>query len=422
MHLEIINTGSELLLGTTLNTHGAWMGTELMQTGLRVQRQTTVPDGPTILEVLQKAMTRSDVVIVTGGIGPTSDDITREAAAEVLDVELVNDPASLRAIQDFFNRRNRPMAEENKKQALIPKGATALPNPNGTAPGIYAPPELNTHLSCALFLLPGPPREMQPMFRNEVVPRLSTLHKKTSTISSTPNSPKTSEMLTLRFTGIGESDFHAKLDPALSLIQNLEIGYCARPGEVDLRLIGPSESLQEAQKLTLSIFPQKCFSTTGKSLEEVVVAQLTQQQRHLALAESCTGGRIANRITDVSGASSVFTHGYVTYSNEAKQMMLGVQRELLDTYGAVSQEVAAAMAYGARTRSGADIAASVTGIAGPTGGTKEKPVGTVWIGISTPEKTEAIKAFYPQGRKTFKQLVSQKTLDLIRLCACHPSN
>ena len=233
-------------------------------------------------------------------------------------------------------------------------------------------------------------------------------------------------MATLKFTGIGESDFHASLDSQFAKIPNLEIGYCARPGEVDLRLIGSSKSIQQASELAQQTFPQECFSVSDESLEEVVVKRLTQLGYRLALAESCTGGRISSRITDVSGASAVFTHGFVTYANEAKQEMLGVPKELLDTHGAVSQEVAIAMARGARERAEADIAASVTGIAGPTGGSEEKPVGTVWIGISTAEKTEAIMAFYPRGRETFKQLVSQKALDMIRLALSeknptHPS-
>ena len=175
MRIEIINTGSELLLGTTLNTHGAWMGMELFKLGLRVQRQITVPDGEAINSAMAESMERSDVVIVTGGLGPTSDDITREAAADVLGVELITDEAALRSIEAFFADRNREMAEDNKKQALNPVGGDILPNPNGTAPGIYTPPRMSGDRLCALFLLPGPPGEMRPMFQNEVEPRLRSL-------------------------------------------------------------------------------------------------------------------------------------------------------------------------------------------------------------------------------------------------------
>ncbi len=401
MHIEIINTGSELLLGTTLNTHGAWMGIELMNIGLRVQRQTTVPDGPAITTALRDAMSRSDVVIVTGGIGPTSDDICREAAAEVLNAPLIEDAAALKAIEAYFEKLNRPMADDNKKQALKPKGSETLPNPNGTAPGIYASADLSGEHPCALFLLPGPPGEMQPMLKNEVIPRLRA-----------PN--RNSVTQTLRFTGIGESDFHAKLNDPFAKIPSLEIGYCARPGEVDLRLIGNPASVKEAATLAQTTFSAQCFSTSEESLEEVVVKLLTASGKKLTTVESCTGGRIANRITNVSGASGVFTHGYVTYSNEAKHEMLGVSQQLLDTLGAVSKPVAIMMAERAWAVSHADIAVAVTGIAGPTGGSEDKPVGTVWLAIATAEKSLATKALYPHGRETFKQLVSQKALDLVR--------
>ncbi|MCP5537834.1 MAG: competence/damage-inducible protein A [Akkermansiaceae bacterium] len=404
MNIEIINTGSELLLGTTLNTHGAWIGGELLKLGLRVQRQTTVPDGNAITEAMAEAMERSDAVIVTGGIGPTSDDLTREAAAEVLGVDLITDEAALRSLEAFFSSRNRVMAEANKKQALNPVGATILPNPHGTAPGIYAPPRMSGDRLCALFLLPGPPGEMKPMFLNEVVPILRSL----------ADVRDDQQVHTLSFTGVGESDFHAALHDAFLAIPNLEIGYCARPSEVDLRLIGPIDSIVRAADLAISTFSNECFSHTGESLEEVVVKLLLQRGKKLSLAESCTGGRIASRITDVPGASEVFTHGFVTYSNLAKQQLLGVNETTLETHGAVSKEVAVAMAEGALARSRANIAVSVTGIAGPGGGSEYKPVGTVWIGLATPTTRMAIRKYHPQGREHFKQATSQNALDLIR--------
>jgi nicotinamide-nucleotide amidase len=374
MKIEIINTGSELLLGTTLNTHGAWMGTELIKHGLRVQRQTTVPDGPAIIEALSEAMSRSDVVIVSGGLGPTSDDISREAAAEVLGVDLIEDEAALRSLEAFFAKRNRVMVESNRKQALNPVGGDILPNPFGTAPGIYTPPRLSGDRLCALFLLPGPPGEMKPMFTNEVIPKLCAL----------ADTSGEHLMRTLSFAGIGESDFHAQLDTELLAIPDLEVGYCARPSEVDLRLIGSNDSIEKAIGLVLATFREECFTQDEESLEEVVVKLLTQQGKKLSLAESCTGGRIASRITDVSGASAVFTHGFVTYANEAKRDMIGVSEDLIDTHGAVSEEVARAMAVGVRQRLNVDWGVSTTGIAGPDGGTPEKPVGTVCIGLAGP--------------------------------------
>lgn len=405
MKIEVINTGSELLLGTTVNTHAATIGSALLKVGLRIQRQTTVPDGQAILDALQESIFRSDAVILTGGIGPTSDDISREALAEVLNLPLVEDPQALQAIQAYFDQHGRPMATDNRKQALKPRGAEILPNPHGTAPGIHTPPSLNPDSPCAVFLLPGPPGEMQPMLVDEVIPRLRQQYKG----ASPP------PMQIMRFSGIGESDFHAELDRPFSNIPDLEIGYCARPGELDLRLIGSPESIQQARQLAQQTFPHKCFSSSEQQLEETVVEQLSRQKLRLTLAESCTGGRIANRITDVAGASSVFTHGYVTYSNTAKQQMLGVDPDLIEQYGAVSEQVAIAMADGARSHAGADLAAAVTGIAGPGGGSDAKPVGTVWLAISTAEHSLATHAYYPRGRERFKQLVSQKALDLIRL-------
>lgn len=404
MRIEIINTGSELLLGTTLNTHGAWIGTELLKIGLRVSRQTTVPDGDDIITALSEALDRSDAVIVTGGIGPTSDDVCREASAEVLDSELITDEAALRSIETFFSSRNLPMPEENTKQALHPVGADVLPNPHGTAPGIYAPPRMSGDRLCALFLLPGPPSEMHPMFHTEVTPRLKSLAN--ITLATT--------MQTLRFTGIGESDLHKQLNDPLATIPNLEIGYCARASEIDLRLIGLPEARKKAATLAQNTFPAECFSTEDESLEEIVVKLLTVRGKKLSIAESCTGGRIASRITDVSGASNVFTHGYITYSNEAKHELLGISNHLLETHGAVSAQVASAMAVGALKNSGADIAVSVTGIAGPTGGTHDKPVGTVWLGLATPERSFAVKKFHPRSRELFKQATSQNALDLVR--------
>ncbi len=404
MRIEIINTGSELLLGTTLNTHGAWMGMELFKLGLRVQRQITVPDGEAINSAMAESMERSDVVIVTGGLGPTSDDITREAAAEVLGVELITDEAALRSIEAFFADRNREMAEDNKKQALNPVGGDILPNPNGTAPGIYTPPRMSGDRLCALFLLPGPPSEMRPMFENEVEPRLHSL----------AGTNEDHHIQVLRFTGVGESDFHAKLDQELVSIPNLEVGYCARTREVDLRLIGAKASIEQAGQLAINTFPDMCFSQNGESLEEIVVQLLQQQGKTISIAESCTGGLIANRITNVAGASQVFTHGFVSYSNLAKQQLLNVNNATLERHGAVSEATAIEMAEGALANAEADIAISVTGIAGPSGGSEEKPVGTVWIGIATAGSSAAVKKFAPYGRDIFKQAASQDALNLAR--------
>ncbi len=407
MHIEIINTGSELLLGSTLNTHGAWLGNELSMLGLRVERQTTVPDGDAIKEALAEAMERSNAVIVTGGLGPTSDDISRQAAAEALGVELITDEAALRSIEAYFKKIGRVMAEDNKRQALNPVGGDVLPNPNGTAPGIYTPPRMSGDRLCALFLLPGPPHELQAMFLDEVRPRICAL-------AGVDPKSKAQQVKVLKFTGVGESDFHQALDARFLEIPHLEVGYCARPSEVDLRLIGEVSSIQQAMNLANETFPNKCFSEDGESLEKVVVDLLQAKDKKLSTAESCTGGLISSRITDVSGASQAFTAGYITYANEAKSKDLGVAPELIEAEGAVSEKVALAMAEGALRKSQADIAVAVTGIAGPTGGSDDKPVGTVWIAIATKKGSYAERHLYAFKRAIFKKSVSQRALDMVR--------
>lgn len=405
MRIEILNTGTELLLGNTVNTHAAWFGRELFKLGLRIARQTTVPDGDAIRDAITEAIGRSDVLIVTGGLGPTSDDITREITAEVLGLELIADEEALRSLEKFFAMRGRPMAEANLKQALIPVGADVLPNANGTAPGVYVPPRLNGRANCAVFLLPGPPRELYPMYQDEVVPRLKAL----SGVETAH------EALELKFTGIGESDFHQGIDAGLAEIPGLEYGYCAHIGEVDLRLIGSPEALEQGRKIALGHFESFLISDDGSSLETTVVRLLTEKNLKLATAESCTGGLISNRITDVPGASSVFTHGFVTYANAAKVEVLGVSPADLGTHGAVSETVACQMAAGALRVSGADIAVAVTGIAGPDGGTPEKPVGTAWIGLAANgAETTAFKVFHPRNRHDFKIAVSQAALEAVR--------
>jgi nicotinamide-nucleotide amidase len=243
------------------------------------------------------------------------------------------------------------------------------------------------------------------MFHNEVVPRLRSL----------AGVSEIAEVAELKFTGIGESDFHHGIDDSLAKIPGLEYGYCARIGEVDLRLIGPPEAIDAGRSLALDNFGSHLISDDGSSLEATVVRLLREKGSTLATAESCTGGLIANRITNVPGASEIFTHGWVTYANEAKTSQIGVPMEMINTHGAVSEEVARAMAEGAQRESGADFAISVTGIAGPAGGTEDKPVGTAWLALA--EKggvTTALKVYHPRARKDFKQAVSQSALDLLR--------
>ena len=404
MRIEILNTGTELLLGSTANTHGTWMGQELVKLGLRVQRQTTVPDGEAIEVALREAIQRADVVLVTGGLGPTSDDITREAAARVLGVEMIEDEAALRSLKEFFAKRDKPMVASNLKQALNLVGADILPNDNGTAPGIYAPPRLGGEPACAVFLLPGPPRELYPIFHAEVTPRLRAL----------AGVEMVAEVTELKFVGVGESEFHEHLDEQLNAVPGLEVGYCARLGEMDLRLIGGTEAISAGRELAERRFGDFLVTDDGADLETVVVRTLAAAGKRLSIAESCTGGLVACRITDVPGSSEVFTHGFVTYSNEAKSQLIGVSEETLAANGAVSLEVAGEMAMGALRVSGADVAVSITGIAGPGGGTEEKPVGTVCFGIATKAGVQTFREIHPRSRKDFKKQASQRALDLVR--------
>lgn len=405
MRIEILNTGTELLLGNTLNTHGAWFGRELFKMGLRITRQTTVPDGDAIREALEEAILRADAVIVTGGLGPTSDDLTREITAEVLGLELMMDEAALRSMEAFFALRGLTMADSNRKQALSLVGADVLANPNGTAPGVYVPPKLNKRSNCAVFLLPGPPRELYPMYHEEVAPRLRALAG-----VETANG-----VLELKFTGVGESDFHQGIDADLAGVPGLEYGYCAHIGEVDLRMIGGDDALAKGREIALGRFAKYLISDDGSSLEKTVVRLMKKRGMKLATAESCTGGLISHRVTNVPGSSEVFTHGFVTYANEAKVDLLGVSMEDLEKHGAVSEVIARQMAEGALRVSGACIAVSVTGIAGPGGGSDEKPTGTAWLAVAVKGgTTESFKTFHPRNRRDFKLAVSQAALDAVR--------
>lgn len=405
MHIEIINTGSELLLGNVQNTHGAWLGQELFRLGLRVARQTTIPDGEIIEQTLAEAVRRSDVVLVTGGLGPTSDDVTREATAAVLGCELIEDEAAMRSLEEFFASRKKVMAPTNRKQAQCPVGADILPNGNGTAPGIYVPPRMNPVRPCAIFLLPGPPRELYPMFLAEVEPRLRSL----AGVSALRG------MVELKFTGVGESDFHQAIDDQLAQVEGLEYGYCARISEVDLRLIGEQSATAQGRAIALAAFGPQCISEGGDSLEFVVLEQLRRAGKTLATAESCTGGLVASRLTDIPGSSEVFVQGFVTYANRAKIAQLGVQAVDLEKCGAVSEEVARQMAEGALRAASVDVAVSITGIAGPGGGSPEKPVGTAWLALAQRGlPTIAEKVFHLRDRNGFKKAASQSALDLIR--------
>ena len=407
MRIELVNTGTELLLGDTINTNAAWIGQRLAALGLEVGRQTSVPDGRAVLDGIEEAARRGDVVLVTGGLGPTNDDVSRECAAELLGLPLELNDGVMRWLTDYFGKRGKPVNAASRRQAMVPLGARVLENRFGTAPGLYLPAGLcaprgfNAHI----FLLPGPPRELKPMMENLVEPILRRM---------IPDGDSR-RVLYLKCTGIGESDIVDKIQAGLEAIGGLELGYCIGRGDVDLRLSGRRDLVEQGARLVRERMGDFIVSEDRRVIEEVVVALLRERRQWVSTAESCTGGFLVSRITDVSGASEVLAEGYVTYANSAKKKLLGVSEATLADNGAVSEAVVREMAEGCLRAANADHALAVTGVAGPTGGTAEKPVGTVWLAIaSRGTTTEARKLFFPGARDRFKLLTSQAALEMLR--------
>jgi len=428
MIVELINTGSELMLGRTLNTHQQWLCRKLADLGYVVTRQVAIADSAQdIQQAVRESLSRADLILVTGGLGPTSDDVTRELIAEMLGKPLYEDPTIVAELKSFFEERKRSMPARNLVQAQVPEGAIVLPNPNGTAPGLAIKIEdgrwrmehggtqplpstiVNPQSPQWLIMLPGPPRELRPMFTDAVVPLLK---------RELP--PQVFVCRTIRTAGIGESalaeQIEAPLQPYVAL--GLELGYCARPGQVDVRLAARTSEAEkivnEAWQIVQGVFAKNIFAEDDEDIESVIIRELTTRKQTLALAESCTGGCIANRITNVPGASAVLIAGLVTYANEAKTKFVGVRPETLAAYGAVSEPVVREMAEGARRETGADFAIAVTGIAGPGGGSSEKPVGTVFMAVSSAAGTVALKQLNRFDRETFKDITTQQVLGMLR--------
>jgi nicotinamide-nucleotide amidase len=387
----------------------------LADLGWVVSRQVAIGDtGQEIEQAVREALSRADLIIVTGGLGPTSDDLTRERIAKMLEKGLHEDAAVLAHIRSFFEIRKRPMPLRTQVQAMVPDGARVLWNPNGTAPGLAMEVQPNSFRGSRegswLILLPGPPRELRPMFTDSVVPLLREVFPAETAFVCR----------TFRTTGIGESSVEDKVaEPLQALVAaGLEVGYCARPGQTDVRLAargnGAEQVVREAVAIVRAQLGKNIYGVEEEELESVIVRLLTDRKKTLALGESCTGGLLAHRITNVPGASAVLLAGCVTYSNEAKQTFLGVKAETLADHGAVSEPVAREMAEGVRERTGAYYALSVTGIAGPSGGTEAKPVGTVFIGLAGPFRTIVVRHFNPVDRETFKQMTTQQAMELLR--------
>jgi nicotinamide-nucleotide amidase len=425
MIVEIVNTGSELMLGRVLNTHQQWLCRRLADLGHVVTRQVAVADtGPEIQAAVRESLSRADLVITTGGLGPTSDDLTRELIAALLGKKLVENQEVLAHIESYFARRNRPRPAGTSVETFVPEGALVFINQNGTAPGLAmkvasgetpkaAPssPDARTQIPSPkwLVMLPGPPRELRPMFDHSVVPLLQREFAGAIFVCRT-----------LRSVGVGESRVEEAVAGRLQpLVQRgLEIGYCARPWSVDVRLTaaGPdaSQLVREGEAIVQRILGDHIFGYDDEEIENVIVRLLTERRQTLALAESCTGGNLAHRLTNVPGASAVLLGGVVSYANSAKEKLLGVRAETLSQHGAVSEAVAREMVLCAREKFGSDHAIAVTGIAGPGGGTPEKPVGTVFIAQASAAGVSVQKMLNPWDRATFKEVTATQALEGLR--------
>jgi nicotinamide-nucleotide amidase len=406
MRAMLINTGTELLLGDVQDAHLAFIAGEILPLGLRIEERRTVPDSDVIRRTLIDLFPHCEILFVTGGLGPTTDDITREMVAESLGLELHQDPQLLAWLQQRLQIRRIKWTSGIARQADVPAGAQVLPNENGSASGFYLRANINPRISSPhVFVLPGPPRELQPMFRKFAIPILKSIIKV----------PLRVERRSYSIGGMGESLVEKAIGEKVLAIPGIELGYCARPGEVEVRVIGDPNAIQVADAIIRRELGVSIFADKGETLEEVVVRLLIQRNQTLATAESCTGGLIANQITNVSGASEVFLAGYITYANLVKSDVLKVDSKLIDRHGAVSEAVARAMAEGARARTASTYGLATTGVAGPTGGSDEKPVGTVYIALASEySETVARKFFFPTDRETFKQLTAQAALDILR--------
>ncbi|MGB9404551.1 MAG: competence/damage-inducible protein A [Candidatus Acidiferrales bacterium] len=406
MNAEIIAVGSELLTPFRFDTNSLYLTGELNRAGIRVIRKAVVGDDPKELRgTLQHALDIADVVVCCGGLGPTEDDLTRETVAELLGRRLIRDEQILRGIQERFRSFGRAMPEINARQAMVPEGAEVLPNPRGTAPGLWL--EVKGRI---VVLLPGPPSELQPMFEKEVRPRLGRL-----------GVTRRLYVRDLRITGLPESEVEQRVAPIYKKYAESETTILSAPGEIQLHPRVWSDDAAAAERILddmVNAFAlalgQNLYSTAGETLEQVVARELQDHRATIAVAESCTGGMLAARLTNVPGSSTYFRGGVVCYSNDLKEAWVGVPAGMIEAKGAVSSEVALALADGIRRSTGVTLGLSVTGIAGPGGGTPEKPVGLVHIGIAD-EKGPKERAFrFPGDRDRIRSQATIAALDMAR--------
>lgn len=401
--VELVSTGSELLNGRTVNTHAQALGAHLAALGLTLTRDTTVPDDEALIrDAVRAALARADIVIVSGGLGPTSDDITREAVAGLMGRAVVMDQPSLEAVREKYARLGRRVTPLAERQALVIEGAEVLANAVGMAPGDALAWE-----GRLLFLLPGPPGEFLAVLKDGVLPRL----RREVGAAELPD-----ERI-FQLCGLGESDIATRMEEAGIPGPGIAVAYCAAPGRVEVRLAAAAAqcaALDSAAAGMHRLFGTAIYSTDRAAMEEVAGRLLRERDLTLAVAESCTGGLIGHRLTSVSGSSDYFMGGCIAYSNASKVSQLDVPAELLAGCGAVSEEVACSMADGARRRFAADVGLSVTGIAGPTGGSPEKPVGLVYIGLADAGGAAAHRHAFTGNRARIKEWSSQMALDYLR--------
>lgn len=416
MTVELLSVGTEILLGNIINTNSAYLSTKCAELGLSLYYQVSIGDNEERLtESIHTALSRSDIVLLTGGLGPTKDDITKETTANALGMSIVEDSHTKQRIQDYFKISNyKTISDNNWKQALVIDGAMVIDNHNGTAPGFI----VETTDNKKVILLPGPPNEMIPMFERDIFPYLKELQ------------PYVLYSKMVKICGIGESLAETMISDLIESQTNPTIAPYAKLGEVHFRVTANAKSIEDAKEMVKPIvtelkkrFKENIYTTKEEqSLEEVVVKLLKKNKFTLSVAESCTGGLLAGRIINVSGVSDVMNEGFITYSNKAKRKYLDVKKRTLHQFGAVSRETAVEMAKGVIIKTGADAALTITGIAGPEGGSEEKPVGLVYIACRVNGTTVVKENFFRGTRQKVREQSVVNALDLLRRCLLVHSN
>lgn len=408
MTAEIICVGTEILLGNIVNTNAAYLSERLASLGISVFFETTVGDNEERLEsVIRQGLSRSDILILSGGLGPTKDDLTKEIAAKACGQKLVEDKEALKRIKEYFKETGRIMTENNLKQAMVPEDCTVLYNENGTAPGMV----IHEKEGKKVILLPGPPSELLPMFHDQVEPILKELSKDVLYSDI------------VKIDCMGESQVATEIEDMIEKQSNPTIAPYAKLGEVHLRITAKAKTQEEAQKLVAPVtkelyqrFGSKIYTTKeDETLEDVVVDMLSSYHYTIAAAESCTAGMFTARLVNVAGASDVLNESFITYANEAKMKYLGVKEETLNTVGAVSEDTARQMAEGVAKRAGSNVGVGITGLAGPGGETPEKKAGLVYIGVSINGKTKVKKYQFNGNRQKVRQSAVCRALTMVRL-------